>query len=111
MTPSRIAGAVFCLFNEIGLAQSQHLPWPAELPDALLPTASPCVPKYFDYVTLPVEGNFRDALAISMIRNALHREAAAAWIDFIRSDTAAAVYDRHGFDYAAAEERTPMEAR
>ncbi len=69
------------------------------------------MPKYFDYVTLPVEGNFRDELAISMIRNALHREAAAAWIDFIRSDAAAAVYNRHGFDYAPAEERTRMEAR
>ncbi len=69
------------------------------------------MPEYFDYVPLPAEGNYRDELAISLIRNAPHREAAAAWIDFIRSDVAAAVYSRHGFDYAAAEERTRMEGK
>ena len=55
------------------------------------------------------EGNFRDALAISLVRNAPHRAAAQAWIDFIRSDAAAAVYQKHGFDYATAEERMKTE--
>ncbi len=63
------------------------------------------MPQYFDYVPLPAEGNFRDELAISMIRNAPHKAAAAAWVEFIRSDAAAAVYNRNGFDYASAEER------
>lgn len=67
------------------------------------------MPQHFDYVALPQEGNFRDALAISLIRNAPHRAAARAWIDFIRSDSAAAVYERYGFDYATAEERMRTE--
>ncbi len=70
-----------------------------------------CLPEYFDYVALPAEGNFRDELAISKIRNAPHGAAAAAWIDFIRSDAAAAVYGRHGFDYAAIEERLRVEEK
>jgi len=64
------------------------------------------LPRDFDYVLLPEEGNFRDALAISTIRNAQHKAAAAAWVDFIRSDAAATVYIRHGFDYVSNEERT-----
>jgi molybdate transport system substrate-binding protein len=64
------------------------------------------LPQQFDYVSLPAEGNFRDELAISVIRDAPHPEAAAAWLEFIRSDTAAAIYNRHGFDYASHEERT-----
>jgi ABC-type molybdate transport system substrate-binding protein len=69
------------------------------------------LPEYFDYVALPAEGNFRDALAISLIRGAQHKEAAAAWIEFIRSDAAAAIFNRHGFDYAAAEERARVEEK
>lgn len=64
------------------------------------------LPQQFDYVLLPVEGNFRDELAISVIRSAPHPRAAAAWLAFIRSDAAASVYNRHGFDYAPAEERS-----
>ena len=67
------------------------------------------MPEHFDYVALPAEGNFRDELAISMINNAPRRAAAAAWIDFIRSDVAAAVYNRYGFDYVTAEDRIQRE--
>ena len=49
------------------------------------------LPRDFDYVSLPAEGNFRDELAISTIRNAQHKAAAAAWVEFIRSDAAATV--------------------
>jgi ABC-type molybdate transport system substrate-binding protein len=63
------------------------------------------LPQHFDYVQLPAENNFRDELAISLIRNAPRKAAAAAWIEFIRSDAAAAVYNRHGFAYASPEER------
>jgi len=63
------------------------------------------MPGQFDYVTLPTKGNFRDELAVSLIRNAPHRDAALAWVDFIRSDAAAAVYNKNGFDYADAAER------
>jgi len=67
------------------------------------------MPEYFDYVALPKQGNFRDELAISLVRNAQHKTAAAAWLDFIRSDAAAAVFERHGFDYAASDERSRVE--
>ena len=67
------------------------------------------MPKHFDYVTLPDKGNFRDELAISLIRNAPHKDAALAWIDFIRSDTAAAIYNRNGFEYADPTERAKLE--
>jgi molybdate transport system substrate-binding protein len=67
------------------------------------------MPEHFDYVALPAEGNFRDELAISLIHNAPRRAAAAAWIDFIRSDVAAAVYTRYGFDYVTAEDRIQRE--
>jgi len=66
------------------------------------------MPEYFDYVPLPAEGNYRDELAVSLIRNAPHKAAAAAWIDFMRSDAAASVYNRNGFEYASAEERVRM---
>jgi molybdate transport system substrate-binding protein len=69
------------------------------------------MPEHFDYVGLPSEGNFRDALAISLVRDARHRAAADAWIEFIRSDEAAAVYRKHGFDYASSEERTTWEGK
>ena len=67
------------------------------------------LPEHFDYVGLPSEGNFRDTLAISLVRQARHRAAADAWIEFIRSDAAAAVYQKHGFDYATADERLRTE--
>src|SRR5258705_9896706 len=67
------------------------------------------MPEHFDYVALPAEGNFRDELAISMINNAPRRAAAAAWIDFIRSDVAAAVYNRYGFDYGTPGDRVQRE--
>jgi molybdate transport system substrate-binding protein len=67
------------------------------------------MPKHFDYVALPSEGNFRDELAIALINNAPRRAAAAAWIEFIRSDVAAAVYYRYGFDYITAQDRTERE--
>ncbi len=46
------------------------------------------------------------SLRFSMIRDAPHKATAAAWVEFTRSDAAAAVYNRNGFDYASAEERT-----
>jgi ABC-type molybdate transport system substrate-binding protein len=67
------------------------------------------MPKHFDYVTLPDKGNFRDELAISLIRNAPHKAAALAWIDFIRSDAAAVIYNRNGFEYADPIERAKVE--
>jgi ABC-type molybdate transport system substrate-binding protein len=67
------------------------------------------MPGNFDYVPLPEKGNFRDELAISLIRTAPHQAAAQAWIDFIRSDAAAAIYNRNGFEYADAAERAKVE--
>ena len=67
------------------------------------------MPEQFDYVMLPEKGNYRDELAISLIRNAPRKQAALAWIDFIRSDAAAAVYNRNGFDYADAAKRARVD--
>jgi molybdate transport system substrate-binding protein len=67
------------------------------------------IPAVFDYVALPERGNFRDELAISLIRNAPHRAAALAWIDFMRSEEAAAIYNKNGFEYASAAERSRVE--
>ena len=63
------------------------------------------MPSHFDYVPLPPENNMRDELAISLIRNAPRRNAALAWMQFVRSDAAAAIYERHGFSYAGSDER------
>jgi len=62
-------------------------------------------------VPRPAESNFRDELTISTIRNAQRKAAATAWVEFMRGDMAAAVYDRHGFDYAAFKERTQVEEK
>jgi ABC-type molybdate transport system substrate-binding protein len=67
------------------------------------------MPQYFDYVELPSEGNFRDELAVAIVNRAPHPSAAAAWTEFMRSDAAASVYNRHGFDYLTAEERRTRE--
>ena len=67
------------------------------------------MPQHFDYVALPAEGNARDELAVSVLNNAPRRAAAAAWVDFMRSDSAAAIYNRYGFDYVSAGERSRRE--
>jgi ABC-type molybdate transport system substrate-binding protein len=69
------------------------------------------LPEHFDYIALSAEGNSRNELAISMIQNAPHPAVAAAWIEFIRTDSAAAAYQRYGFDYATAEERGRREQK
>ncbi|MFM9883506.1 MAG: molybdate ABC transporter substrate-binding protein [Burkholderiales bacterium] len=66
------------------------------------------IPKHFDYVILPAQGNNRDELAVSLIRNAPRKAAATAWIEFIRSDAAALIYQRHGFELVAPAERNRM---
>jgi hypothetical protein len=43
------------------------------------------------------------------VNRAPHPSAAAAWTEFMRSDAAASVYNRHGFDYLTAEERRTRE--
>jgi ABC-type molybdate transport system substrate-binding protein len=67
------------------------------------------MPGQFDYVILPAKGNFRDELAISQILSSPRKAAAQVWADFIRSDAAAAIYNRNGFEYADAAERAKVE--
>jgi len=66
-------------------------------------------------VPRPAESNFRDELTISTIRNAQRKAAATAWVEFMRGDMAAAVYDRHGCDVTTPpsknEERTQVEEK
>jgi len=63
------------------------------------------LPDAFDYVPLPEAGNFIDQLGMSMIKSTERRRAAQIWIEFMRSDAAAAVYERNGFQYASPVER------
>jgi molybdate transport system substrate-binding protein len=67
------------------------------------------LPAYFDYVALPAEGNARDELAVSILNNAPRRSAAEAWVEFMRSDSAAAIYNRYGFEYVSVEKRSRRE--
>jgi len=67
------------------------------------------MPQHFDYVALPAEGNARDELALAVLNRAPRRGAAAAWAEFMRSDSAAAIYNRFGFDYVTASERSRRE--
>ena len=64
------------------------------------------LPDAFDCVELPEAGNFIDSLGISLIKSTTRRRAAQAWIEFMRSEAAAAVYERNGFRYASPIERT-----
>jgi ABC-type molybdate transport system substrate-binding protein len=62
-------------------------------------------PQLFDYVLLPLKGNTIEELSIAKIRTAPRPQAADAWIEFIRSDIAAEIFNRHGFNYATVAER------
>jgi hypothetical protein len=99
------ASAILCVCARLGCAQPpERLAWPPELPGATIYVSGR------SNVVLD-EGNSRDELAISMIQNAPHPAVAAAWIEFIRTDSATAVYQRYGFDYATAEERGRREQK
>lgn len=66
------------------------------------------MPQLFDYIPLPTENNFIDSLGIAKIKNTQRETAAQAFIEFMRTHAAAAIYERHGFDFAEAPERTIM---
>lgn len=72
------------------------LPWLAELPNSLAPSASIYVSEKSNIV---------------LDFNAPREAAAQAWIDFMRSDSAASVYSRHGFDYASPGERNRVQSQ
>ncbi len=63
------------------------------------------LPNQFDYVSLPAEGNFVDALGIAKIKTTPRSRAADAWVAFLGSERAAAVYNKHGFTFAGEDER------
>jgi molybdate transport system substrate-binding protein len=48
------------------------------------------MPQLFDYITLPPENNFIDSLAIARIKTAARKGASGAFIEFMRTDAAAA---------------------
>jgi molybdate transport system substrate-binding protein len=64
------------------------------------------MPQLFDYVTLPPENNFIDSLGIAKIKNTPRESAAQAFLEFMRTESAAEVYERHGFTSATSTERT-----
>jgi hypothetical protein len=57
-------------------------------------------------IPLPSTGNHIDEYAIAQITSAPHRDAAAIWCDFMRSDLAAAIYSQHGFDPSSRDDRS-----
>ncbi|SEK85277.1 molybdate ABC transporter substrate-binding protein [Nitrosovibrio tenuis] len=63
------------------------------------------MPHLFDYVVLPPESNYVDSLGIAKIKGTKRETAAQAFIEFIRTDAAAAIYEQHGFDFVAPAER------
>ena len=63
------------------------------------------MPQLFDYVALPPENNFIDSLGIARIKTTTRVPAAQAFIEFMRTDIAAGVYERHGFNFASPAER------
>lgn len=66
------------------------------------------MPRLFDYIPLSTENNFIDSLGVAKIKNTQRETAAQAFIEFMRTDAAAAIYEHHGFDFAEAPERTIM---
>lgn len=65
-------------------------------------------PALFDYVVLPQQGNSGNPLAIAQLKAAQRPQQAEAWLAFVRSEAAKAVFERHGFTYASAPERLAM---
>ncbi len=63
------------------------------------------MPQLFDYVALPPENNFIDSLGIARIKTTTRVPAAQAFIEFMRTENAAMIYERHGFNFATAAER------
>ncbi len=61
-------------------------------------------PDVFGFVMLPDEGNRVDLLGMALMEGGAHREGAAKWLRFMRTDTARQTYEKHGFCYATPEE-------
>lgn len=49
------------------------------------------------HVVIPAADNTTAIYAGAVVKGAVHREAAAAWLRFIRSDAAIAIFERYGF--------------
>ena len=58
-----------------------------------------------DGVDLPADGNEYALLGVASIQSSPRPRAARAWIEFLLSDTAAAIYERHGFTAVPRESR------
>jgi ABC-type molybdate transport system substrate-binding protein len=61
-------------------------------------------PESFDFVVLPEAGNLIASLGMALVEGGKHREAAEKWLEFMRTDVARRIYEKHGFSYATAEE-------
>lgn len=66
------------------------------------------MPAMFDFVALPAEGNYRDSLGAAKILNSPRPLAAQAWLTFLQTDEAAAVFARHEFNPADGKERNTL---
>lgn len=62
-------------------------------------------PTEFEFVDLPADGNEYALLGVASIQSSPRPRAARAWIEFLLSDTAAAIYERHGFTAVPRESR------
>jgi ABC-type molybdate transport system substrate-binding protein len=61
-------------------------------------------PDLFDFVILPEAGKRAEVLGLALVEGGQHREAAKAWLEFMRSAEARQIYERHGFSYATQAE-------
>jgi accessory colonization factor AcfC len=61
-------------------------------------------PSTFDFVQLPDAGQVHPDLAMTKVVGGQHKDAAEAWIRFMRTQEARDIYTAHGFDYASDAE-------
>jgi accessory colonization factor AcfC len=61
-------------------------------------------PETFEFVRLPDAGNVFGQQGMTPVNGGKHREAAERWLDFMRTDEARQIYEKHGFTYATLTE-------
>ena len=53
---------------------------------------------------LPDAGNVFGQQGMTLVNGGKHREAAERWLEFMRTDEARQIYEKHGFTYATLTE-------
>lgn len=61
-------------------------------------------PDAFDLIPLPEAGNPIDSFGMALVEGGRNREAGEEWLEFMQSEAAREIYERHGFSYATPDE-------